>query len=137
MCLTASYFIISKISYPPFSVEYGSLPRVPVRLFCCGRGHEHSPTQVVPTATSSSSPRPLQNVDPVLIARSFARPLIQSVYEVPTVRPLLHRQDALRSPSPEVQIVPPGDEDFQSDEASRVFSPRPSTSADANDLPLW
>jgi hypothetical protein len=36
-----------------------------------------------------------------------------------------------------VQIVPPGDEDFQSDEASRVFSPRPYTSADANDLPLW
>ena len=118
-------------------MEYGSFPRVPNGLFCCGRGHEHQPAQVVPTATSSLSPRPLRNVDPDLIARSFARPLIQSVYNVPTVRPLLHRQDALRSPSPEVQIVPPGDEDFQADEVGRAFSPRPSTSTATNDLPLW
>jgi hypothetical protein len=118
-------------------VEYGSFPRVPAGLFCCGRGHLHPPAQVVPTSTSSQSPRPLQTVDPALIARSFAVPLIQSAYRVPAVRPPMLRQDDLRSPSPEVQVVPPGDSDYQADEVGRVISPRPSTSATANGSPSF
>jgi hypothetical protein len=110
-------------------VEYGSFPRVPIGLFCCGRGHQHPPAQVVPTSTSSLSPRPLQTVDPALIARSFAVPLIQSMYQVPATRPPLLRQDALRPPTPEVQAVPLDNLDVQADEAGRVVSPRPSTSA--------
>jgi hypothetical protein len=123
----------------PFSVEYGSFPRVPIGLFCCGRGHQHPPAQMVPTSTSSLSPRPLQSVDPALIARSFALPLIQSMYQVPAIRPPLLRQDALRPSTPEVQVVPPNDLDAQADEDDRVTSPRPSTSAAAaNDsLFLW
>ena len=122
---------ILKFSYPPFSVEYGSFPRVPVGLFCCGRGYQHPPAQVVPTSTLSLSPRPLQAVDPALIARSFALPLIQSMYQAPAIRPPLLRQDALRPSTPEVQVVPHGDLDVQADEAGRVVSPRPSTSAAA------
>ena len=133
------YFLFSKIFYPPFSVEYGSFPRVPIGLFCCGRGHQYPPAQVVPTSTSSLSPRPLQSVDPALIARSFALPLIQSMYQISAVRPPLLRQDALRPSTPEVQVVPPNDLDVQADEDDRVISPRPSTSAAAaNDsLSLW
>jgi hypothetical protein len=120
-------------------VEYGSFPRVPIGLFCCGRGHQHPPAQVVPTSTSSLSPRPLQSVDPALIARSFTLPLIQSMYQISAVRPPLLRQDALRPSSPEVQVVPPNDLGVQADEDDRVISPRPSTSAAAaNDsLSLW
>jgi hypothetical protein len=120
-------------------VEYGSFPRVPTGLFCCGRGHQHPPAQVVPTSTSSLSPRPLQAVDPALIARSFALPLIQSMYQVPAIRPPLLRQDALRPPTPEVQVVPPNDLDVQADEAGQVVSPRPSTLAAAasESLFLW
>jgi len=130
---------ILKFSYPPFSVEYGSFPRVPIGLFCCGRGHQHPPAQVVPTSTLSLSPRPLQSVDPALIARSFALPLIQSMYQISAVRPSLLRQDALRPSTPEVQVVPPNDLDVQADEDDRVLSPRPSTSAAAanNSLSLW
>jgi len=130
---------ILKFSYPPFSVEYGSFPRVPIGLFCCGRGHQYPPAQVVPTSTSSLSPRPLQSVDPALIARSFALPLIQSMYQISAIRPPLLRQDALRPSTPEVQVVPPNDLDVQADEDDRVISPRPSTSAAAaNDsLFLW
>jgi len=119
-------------------VEYGSFPRVPIGLFCCGRGHQHPPAQVVPTSTSSLSPRPLQTVDPALIARSFALPLIQSMYHAPAIRPPLLWQDALRPSTPEVQVVPPNDV-AQADEDDRVISPRPSTSAAAaNDsLFLW
>jgi len=113
-------------------VEYGSLPRVPTGLFCCGRSHLYPPAQVVPAPTSFPSSRPLQTVDPGLIARSFAVPLVQSVYGVPAVRPPMLRQDALRSLSPEVQVVPPGDSDYQADEAGRVVSPRASTSTAAN-----
>ncbi len=131
--------MLYKFSYPPFSVEYGSFPRVPTGLFCCGRGHRLPPAQVVPSSTSSLSPRPLQTVDPALIARSFAVPPIQSVYQVPAVRPPLFRQDALRPPTPEVQVVPLGDLNVQAGEASRVISHRPSTStAAANGSPsLW
>ncbi len=136
---TITYALFFKFSYPPFSVEYGSFPRVPIGLFCCGRSHQHPPAQVVPTSTSSVSPWPLQTVDPALIARSFALPLIQSMYQVPVIRPPLLRQDALRSSTPEVQVVPLDDLDVQVDEAGRVVSPRPSTSAAAaNDsLFLW
>ena len=128
-----------KTFLPPISVEYGSFPRVPIGLFCCGRGHQHPPAQVVPTSTSSLSPRPLQTVDPALIARSFALPLIQSMYQAPAIRPPLLRQDALRPSTPEVQVVPLGDLDVQADEAGRVVSPRPSTSAAAanGSLFLW
>jgi hypothetical protein len=119
-------------------VKYGSFPRVPAGLFCCGRGYLHPPAQVVPTPASSQLPRPLQTVDPALIARSFAAPLIQSAYEVPAVRPPLLQQGALRSLSPEVQIVPPGDSDNQADEVdNQVISPRPSTSAAANGSPSF
>ena len=118
-------------------MEYGSLPRVPTGLFCCGRSHLYPPAQVVPAPTSSPSPRPLQTVDPGLIARSFAVPLIQSAYGVPAVRPPMLRQDALRTLSPEVQVVPPGDSDYQADEAGRVVSPRPSTSTAANGSPSF
>ncbi len=120
-------------------MEYGSFPRVPIGLFCCGQGHQHPPAQVVPTSTSSLSPRPLQTVDPALIARSFALPLIQSMYQAPAIRPLLLRQDALRPSTPEVQVVPLGDLDVQADEAGQVVSPRPSTSAAAANgfLFLW
>ncbi len=92
---------------------------------------------MVPTSTSSLSPRPLQTVDPALIARSFAVPLIQSAYRVPAVRPPLLRQAALRPPTPEVQVVPLGDSDVKADEAGRVVSPRPSTSTAANDSPSF
>jgi hypothetical protein len=117
-------------------VEYGSFPRVPIGLFCCGRSHQHPPAQVAPTSTSSLSPRPLQTVDQALIARSFALPLIQSMYQVPAVRPPLLRQDAL---TPEVQVVPLDNLDVQADEAGRVTSPKPSTSAAAasESLFLW
>ena len=118
-------------------MEYGSLPRVPTGLFCCSRSHLYSPAQVVPAPTSSPSSRPLQTVDPGLIARSFAVPLIQSAYGVPAVRPPMLRQDALRTLSPEVQVVPPGDSDYQADEAGRVVSPRPSTSTAANGSPSF
>jgi len=130
---------ILKFSYPPFSVEYGSFPHVPIGLFCCGRGHQHPPAQVVPTSTLSLSPRPLQAVDPALIARSFALPVIQSMYQAPAIRPPLLRQDALRPSTPEVQVVPLSDLDVQADEAGRVVSPRPSTSAAAanGSLFLW
>jgi hypothetical protein len=123
-----------KIILPPISVEYGSFPRVPIGLFCCGRGHQHPPAQVVPTSTSSLSPRPLQTVDPALIARSFTLPLIRSMYQVPARPPLLW-QNAL----PEVQVVPLDDLDVQADEAGQVVSPRPSTSAAAanGSLFLW
>ena len=77
------------------------------------------------------SPRPLQAVDPALIARSFALPLIQSMYQAPAIRPPLLRQDALRPSTPEVQVVPIGDQDVQVDEAGRVISPRPLTSTAA------
>jgi hypothetical protein len=93
------------------------------------------PAQTVPTSTSSLSPRPLQAVDPGLIARSFAVPLVQSAYQVPAVRPPMLRQDALRAPSPEVQVVPPGDSDYQPNEAG--FSPRPSTSTADNGSPSF
>ena len=78
-------------------------------------------------------------MDPALIARSFALPLIQSMYQAPAIRHPLLRQDALRPSTPEVQVVPLGDLDVQADEAGRVISPRPSTSAAAaNDsLSLW
>ena len=130
---------ILKFSYPPISVEYGSFPRVPIGLFCCGRGHQHPPAQVVPTSTLSLSPRPLQAVDPALIARSFALPIIQSMYQAPAIRPPLLRQDALRPSTPEVQVVPLSDLDVQADEPGRVVSPRPSTSAAAanGSLFLW
>lgn len=120
-------------------MEYGSFPRVPIGLFCCGRGHQYPPAQVVPTSTSSLSPRPLQPVDPALIARSFALPLIQSMYQISAIRPPLLRQDALRPSTPEVQVVPPNDRDVQASEDDRAISPRPSTSAAAaNDsLFLW
>jgi hypothetical protein len=66
-------------------------------------------------------------------------PLIQSVYQVPAIRPPLLQQDALGPPTPEVQVVPLGNLDVQADEAGRVTSPRPSTStAAANGSPsLW
>ena len=136
---TVTYVVFLKFSYPPFLVEYGSFPRVPIGLFCCGRGHQHPPAQVVPTSTLSLSPRPLQAVDPALIARSFALPLIQSMYQAPAIRPLLLRQDALRPSTPEVQVVPLGDLAVQTDEAGRVISPRPSTSTAAanGSLFLW
>jgi len=92
---------------------------------------------VVPTSTLSLSPRPLQAVDPALIARSFALPLSQSMYQVPAIRPPLLRQDALRPSTPEVQVVPLGDQDVQADEAGRVISPRPSTSTAANGSPSF
>ncbi len=78
-------------------------------------------------------------MDPALIARSFALPLIQSMYQVPAIRPPLLRQDALRPSTPEVQMVPPDNLDAQADEAGRVILPRPSTSAAAasESLFLW
>jgi hypothetical protein len=81
---------------------------------------------------------PLQNVDPADIARNFAKPLIESAFEVPasSPRPLLTRQNALPTLGPEIQVVPVSDSESEDSPAvteNRSNSPRPSTSR----APFW
>ncbi len=114
-------------------MEYGSFPRVPNGLFCCGRAFQHPPAQVVPASASPRVSMPLQNVDPADIARNFAQPLIESMYEVPasSPRPLLTRQNALPTFGPEIQVVPVSDSESKDSPAlteNHSISPRPSTS---------
>jgi len=118
-------------------VEYGSFPRVPAGLFCCGQAFQHPPAQVVPASASPRAPRPLQNVDPADIARNFTQPLIESAYiPVRPPRPPLARQDALPSFGPEIQVVPVSDSESEESPAlteNRPSSPRPSSSR----TPFW
>jgi hypothetical protein len=121
-----------------FLVEYGSLPRVPNGLFCCGRAFQHPPAQVVPASASPRVSMPLQNVDPADIARNFTQPLIESAYEVSasSARPPLTRQNVLPTFGPEIQVVPVGDSESENSPAlieNRPISPRPSTSR----APFW